>query len=89
MSIELKIPEPFLQRDYEKYNLQLRKISGDDDNVPIAKYRGDMVRAAAICGWLGKDIDAKNVSDLEAKEVYRIATEITTLFVDLVEVPKN
>ncbi|NIR67727.1 MAG: hypothetical protein GWN76_24410 [candidate division Zixibacteria bacterium] len=88
MAIELKIPEPFLQRDYEKFNLQLQKLSSKDEE-PIAKYRGDMVRAAAICGWLGEGVTPKDIGDFEAKEVYRVATEITQLFLDLVEVPKN
>ena len=87
--VELKIPQPFLQRDYEKYNLQLRKISGDMDEQPIAKYRGDMVRAAVICGWIENVEKPAGVGDLEAKDVYRIASEITQLFVELVEIPKN
>ena len=85
---ELKIPEPFLQRDNEKYNLQLRKISGDMEDQPIAKYRGDMVRAAALLGWI-EGVEPKGVGDLKAREVYLIAMEITELFTELVEVPKN
>ena len=87
MTFELKIPEPFLQKDYEKFNMQLQKISGDKE-VPIARYRGDMVRAAAKIGWI-EGVKESEIGDMEAKDVYRIAQEITKLFVDLVEVPKN
>ena len=65
--LKLNIPKPFLQEDYEKYNLELAKIA-HDENTPMAVYRGHMVRAACVCGW----IDDMKKADVEYGKLYKV-----------------
>jgi len=83
----LKLPDPFLQKHYEEFNLKLRKMTNDPD-IPLAVYRGDIVRVAAECGWL-EGITKKDVSEMVAVEVGKISAEIQELLASIANPEKN
>lgn len=52
---EYNFPDPFLQRDLNKYQGRLRKLGGGKD-IAISIYRGVMLKVSIEMGWLsGKD----------------------------------
>jgi hypothetical protein len=83
---KLNFPEPFLQKHYEKYHLEVARITSQDDNIPFAVYRGAIVKATKACGWIELKIP---VGDMLTWVVEELSVEIAEEIERLTKPPKN
>lgn len=82
--MELKIPDPFLQKHLEEFQIAINDYSVGVD-TPLAVYRGCVVKAAISCGWL-EDVD---VGEMLPAEVIELSSEIQETVREATNIPKN
>jgi len=84
--MELKIPDPFLQKHLEEFQINLQDYSANID-TPLAVYRGCVVKAAIQSGWI--DADVNDVSEMLPGEVVDISERIHKAVTEAQEIPKK
>lgn len=76
------------QRHIEAFADALAMRVGDND-PPVARYRGEIVRAAITAGWIADTDDPAIVDDMHPRDVAALAERIAHTFNDLTSVPPN
>lgn len=77
--ITYEFPEPFLQRDLQKYQTRLRKL-GNKGDTAVSVYKGLVVRVGIELGWLKGDI----LTDIGGMTVGQITVLSGLVFNDIV-----
>ena len=59
--------------------------------LPLAKYRGEVVRAAVTCGWIkSPEIKVNDVGEMKAGAVRWLSEKLATVYTDAMELdPKD
>lgn len=50
--LEYTFPDPFLQRDLQKYQTRIKKLGATGDDIPVSVFKGVLVTVALELGWL-------------------------------------
>jgi len=83
--MELRIPEPFLQKHLEAFQVALSKAQSPDDSLVESIYRGYMIKAAIEAGWM----DDCDVGEMLASDVVDVSHQIQEKIVEITQVSKN
>lgn len=82
--MELRIPEPFLQKHLVAFQKAFQGMRKDED-VVLSVYRGFVIKAAMEAGWM----DEADVEEMEASEVVNLSAEIQEKIAEATTVSKN
>lgn len=85
--MELKIPDPFLQKHLEEFQIAMQEYGNDLDS-PLAVYRGSVVKAAIQCGWI-KEMEIADVGEMTPADVIDISEDIADVVSAVQGLPKN
>lgn len=83
--MELRIPEPFLQKHLEAFQIALSKAQHPDDELVESVFRGYIIKAAIKAGW----VDKCDIGEMLASEVVDFSKQIQDVIVEATQVPKN
>ena len=83
--MELRIPEPFLQKHLEAFQIALEKEQKPGEPIVESVYRGYILKAAIDVGWA----DKCDIGELKPYEVIDISKQIQDVVAKSRTVPKN
>lgn len=78
--IEYNFPDPFLQRDLQKYQTRLTKL-GSTNETAVSVYKGLLLKVAVELGWM----KGKVLNDIGALTPGQVTLISNLVFEDVVE----
>ena len=75
------------QRHVEAFAVIMRPIYLGEPPLPVAMFRGEVVRAAVSAGWFkSPEMTIADVGELETKQVYWLSEKFTSAYVEAMAV---
>lgn len=78
--ITYRLPDPFLQRDMQKYQTRLNKL-GKGKETATSVYKGLIIKVALELGW----VSGKKLEDVEGMLVGEVTLLSNIIFQDIIE----